>query len=154
MAVSSIGVSEDLVAFLVEREIREAQDVAGKVASGAPQDRLDACDDLRKAERLRDVVVAAGSQGLNLVLGGVLGGQKEHGALDPLRAQPPADLDSLEIGKHPVEDDQIGFALRNGRDCPAAGHRLVDVVTLVAKGRSDRVDDRRLVVDHQDPVGR
>src|SRR5205823_2571823 len=75
----------DLVPALVEYEIGVAQDVAGKGACGTAQDRLDPRDDLGEAERLRDVVVAAGAQSLDLVLGAVLRGQEEHGGLESLR---------------------------------------------------------------------
>ena len=101
------------MALLVEDEIAEAQDVAGKRAGGAPQDRLDPRDDLREAERLRDVVVAAGAQRLDLVLRRVLRGEEEHRGLEALFAQATADLDALDVGKHPVEHDEVGLEARD-----------------------------------------
>src|SRR5262249_25681028 len=64
--------AEDLVSRFVEADVRKAQDVAWKLAACAPEDRLHAGDDLREAERLRDVVVPAGAESVDLVLDRVL----------------------------------------------------------------------------------
>ena len=144
--------SEHLVADLVEDEILEPEHVAGQVAGRAAEDRLDPRDDLGEAERLGDVVVAAGAERLDLVLGRVLRGQEEHGALAPERAQPAADLDPLDVGEHPVEHDQVGLDARDRGERVAAAVDLLDLVPLVAKRGRDGVDDRLLVVDDEDPV--
>ena len=96
MAVSSIGVlaAEDLVPALVERHVGEAQDVARQVAVRPAQHCLDAGDDLGERERLRDVVVAAGAQRLDLVLDGVLRGQEEDRGLEAALAQAASYLDA------------------------------------------------------------
>ena len=52
-----------------------------------PRERLDAREQLLERERLRDVVVGAGAQRLDLRVDGVLRGEHEHGALEPVRAQ-------------------------------------------------------------------
>ena len=154
VAVRSIGVvaAEDLVAALVEDEVGEAEDVAGQVAGGAAEDRLHARDDLGEAERLRDVVVAAGAERLDLVLDRVLRGEEEDRRLEAALAQPAADLDALDVGEHPVEDDQVGLDARDRGERVAAVRRLLDLVALVAERGRDGVDDRRLVVDDEDPV--
>jgi len=72
----------------------------------------------------------AGSQRLDLVLGGVLRRQEQHRALEPLLSQPPADLDALHVGEHPVEDDQIRLVLGDRGQAFAAGRGLVDLVAL------------------------
>src|SRR6516165_3217807 len=56
--VDAVLAAEDLVAALVEEEVAAAEDIAGEVAGGAPEDSLHAGDDLGEAERLGDVVVA------------------------------------------------------------------------------------------------
>ncbi len=140
------------MALLVEHEVGEAQHVARQRSAGAAEDRLHPGDDLGQAERLRDVVVAARPQRLDLVLGRVLRRQEQHRALEALRAQPPPDLDSLEVGEHPVEDDQVRLAPRDRGERVAAVQGLLDVVPLVAERGRDGVDDRRLVVDDEDPL--
>jgi hypothetical protein len=106
-----------LVPRFVERHVGEAEDVAGEVARCAPQDRLHTGHDLGDAEQLRHVVVATGTQRLDLVLDRVLGGEEEGRRLEALLAQAPADLDPVDVGEHPVEHDEIGLEVRHG------GHR-------------------------------
>ena len=103
--------AEHLVAPLVEDEVAEAEHVAGEVARGAAQDRLHAGDDLGEAERLRDVVVAAGTERLDLVLDSALGGEEQDRGLEAALAQPAPDLEPVDVGEHPVEDDQVGLEL-------------------------------------------
>jgi hypothetical protein len=54
------------VPLLVEDEVAEAERVARQLARRAAEDRLDARDELGEAERLRDVVVAARAERLDL----------------------------------------------------------------------------------------
>ena len=58
----------------------------------------------------------------------------------------------VEVGEHPVEHDEVGLAALDGDERVAAVRRLVDLVALVAERRRDGVDDRRLVVDDEDPA--
>jgi hypothetical protein len=110
------------------------------------------CHDLGEAERLRHVVVAAGAQRLDLVLGRVLRGQEEDGGPVALGAQASTDLDAVDVRQHPVEDDQIGLERRDRAQRLSPCARLLDLVALVAQGGGHGVDDRRLVVDDEDPV--
>ena len=142
--------AEDLVPSLVEHEVVEPQDVARQLAGGAAQDRLDARDDLGEAERLGDVVVAAGPEGLDLVLDATLRRQEEDRRPEAALAQALPDLDPVDVGEHPVEDDQVGLEGHRLRERVAAGSCLLDLVALVAKRGRDGVDDRRLVVDDED----
>jgi hypothetical protein len=144
--------AEHLVALLVEDEVGEAEDAARRRAARPAQDRLRARHDFRQAERLRDVVVAARLQRLHLVLQSVLRRQEEHGDVEAAGAQPPADFDAVHVRQHHVEHDEVGLELRDGRERLASGARLLDVVALVAERRRDGVDDRRLVVDDEDPL--
>ena len=157
VAVSSTGSSaaEDLVPALVEHEVAEAKHVAGELAAGAPQDRLHARDDLRKAERLRHVVVAAGAERLDLVLDAALGGQEEDRGLEPALPKPAADLEAVDVGEHPVEHDQVWLEAHHRLERVASVRGFGDVEALVAERGRDGVDDRRLVVDDEDlGVGR
>ena len=144
--------AEDFVPPLVEDEIGEAQDVAGQHTCGAPQDRLDPRDDLGEAERLGDVVVAAGAQRLDLVLRRVLRREKEHCCFESLVAQATTDLNALDVGEHPVEHDEVRLETRDGGERVAPVVRLFDLIALVAKGGRDCIDDRLLVVDDKDAL--
>src|SRR5689334_4696214 len=140
-----------LMAILVESDVGEAEHLGRRPGFRAAQDRVDTRDHLGQAEGLRHVVVAAGPQRLDLVGDAVLGGEEEDGGPEAALAQAPADVDPGQVGQHPVEHDQVGLELHDGRDRAAAGALLTDDEALVAQRRRDRVDDRWLVVDDQDP---
>ena len=70
----------------------------------------------------------------------------------PVGPQPAGDLQAVEVGEHHVEDDEVGRVLLGRRQGQAAVDRLVDVEALVAERGGDGVDDRGLVVDHQDAL--
>src|SRR5438045_2930309 len=74
---------------------------------GARQDRADAGHQLARAERLRQVVVAAELEPEDTVDLLVLRGEKDdrHVRAAP---QPPADLGAVELRHHDVEDDEVG----------------------------------------------
>jgi len=146
--------ARNLVSRLVEHDVAVAQHVAREVARGTAEDRLHAGDELGEAERLRDVVVAAGTEGGDLVRDRVLRGQEEHGGVETAVAQTTADLEPVDVREHPVEHDQIRVDPGCRRERVAAGARLLDDEALVAERRRDGVDDRRLVVDDQDRPGR
>ena len=144
--------ARDLVAVLVEHDVGEAQHVARRVALGAAQDGADARDHLGEAERLRHVVVAAGASASTLFSTPSFAVRKRIAVLKPCARRRAPDLDAVEVGQHHVEDDQVGLGLRDRGERAAAGGGLVDVEALVAQRGRDGVDDRRLVVDDQDPA--
>ena len=148
--VDVLVAAEDLVAPLVEHEVAQAQHVAGQVAGGAAQDGLHAGDDLGEAERLGDVVVAAGAKRLDLVLDCALCGEEEDRGLEAALAEATAYLEPVDVGEHPVEDDQVGVELHRLRERVAAVLGLGDVEALVPQRCGYGIDDRRLVVDDED----
>ena len=74
----------------------------------APQQRAQPGDDLLEAERLGDVVVAAGGQPGDAVLDGVPGGEEQHRHVRVVAAQPAQHLEAVEVGQHHVEHDGVG----------------------------------------------
>ena len=135
-------------------DVGEAQHVA-IVALCAPQYRLHARDQLGEAEGLGHVVVAERESG-DLVLGRVLGREEDHGHRHAPVAQPARDGQAVEVGKHHVEDDEVGPEFVDRGHGGTAGGDLAGVEALVAECGGDGVGDRRLVVDDQDAphVGR
>ena len=77
----------------------------------APKQRANPGDQHRERERLGQVVVGAGVEGLGLVEVAVLG--REHEDRRPVAglAQIGADLEAVATGQHDVEDDQVVGAL-------------------------------------------
>ena len=106
-------------------------------------------DELLEAERLDEVVVAAEREAAHLVLGRVLRGEEQYGDPSALGAQPPADLEAVEVGEHHVEDDEVGLDGRGGRERVAPVRHGVDVEAEVAQGRLEHRTQVVLVVDEQ-----
>ena len=67
----------------------------------------------------------------------------------PSSAQPGRHLESVDVGQHHVEHDQIELSLLHSSECRASRHRCFDCETLVAQRGRNGIDDRVLVVDHQ-----
>ncbi len=150
--VDGVAVPAHLVGALVEFEIGEAEDpVVLGLVSGAAQDGMHPGDHLGQREGLRHVVVAADGEAGQLVLQGVARRQEEDRHPQPVRTQPPGDLESVEVGQHDVEDHEVRRILLGLRQGLAPGHRFVDREALVAQRRRHRIDDRGFVVDHQHP---
>ncbi len=102
------------------------------------------------AERLRHVVVPAQGQPSHLVLGGVSGGREQDRDLHALGGEAAGHLEAVEVGKHHVENEQVGAEALQGRtDGPPVVGNL-DLEPLVAKSHGDEVGDVVLVVDDED----
>ncbi len=119
---------------------------------GASQQRVNARDELARAERLGHVVVGADRQPDEQVGLAVARGQHEHGqgtvALDLL-----ADFDAVETGQHEVEHDEVGAEPLAQLHAARSVTRDLDLVTLAAQPGRDRGRDRLLVLDHRDATG-
>ncbi len=133
----------------VELDLAGAQDRLVAVGPRAAQHRMQARDELARAERLRHVVVRAGLERAHLLL--LLADRREHddrhGA--PL-AQAARDLDAVAVGQHEVEDRRVRRAQR--RRVQRLGRRRGGdhVEAVVAQGDPQRAQDLRLVVADED----
>ena len=148
--VDQVARARDLVRVLVESEIgvpeQPVVDVGDLVAT---QERAHSSDDLLETERLGDVVVAADGQPGHLVLHGVAGGEEEHRHVAPIGAQATGHLESVDVGHHHVEDEQVGLPVaREGqRLLPTPGRAYVESDELQSSGQ--QVGDVGLVVDNE-----
>ena len=89
-----------------------------------------ACAELAGVEGLGDVVVGAHFQADHDVDLGAAAGQHHDRAGDALAAHLAANLDPADVGQHPIQQDEVGFAAHGGLDALAPGGRLHDVVTV------------------------
>ena len=142
--------TSDVVGVLVHRELAGADHRLLVGLHRAAQDRLDARDDLVEAERLGDVVVAAGVEAGDLVLGLVLRREEEDRRGVAGAAQALGDAEPVHVGEHHVEDDQVGFLLEDGRDRLGAVGDGPDLEPGESEARDEQVADVRLVVDDED----
>jgi hypothetical protein len=120
---------------------------------GAPREGADARQKLLQVERLGEIVVGSGVQGVYLALELVAGGQHQD---RHLRAPQPDALEgavAIELRQHDVEQDQIY------RFIVGQPHALLTVVggdSLVAERREPALEephDSRVVLYDQDPHG-
>ena len=69
--------------------------------------------------------------------------------LTPSSWESGGNREPVEVGQHHVEHDEVGVALLCRCESGAPRRCLGDLVALVSQRRGDGVDQRRLVVDHQ-----
>ena len=122
---------------------------SGRPAAGAAEDCLDARDQLLEAERLDEVVVAAGREAPHLVFGGIPGGEEHHRRAPALLAPATADLEAVEVGQHHVEDHEVGFDRTDRLEGLPPRLDGVHVEPRVAQGRLEHRAQVQLVV-HQE----
>src|SRR6266516_1725818 len=151
-----LAAHRDLVSFLVEADAGDLQHGAGGagggavlVGTGATQEGPHPGDQLAEGEGLGDVVVGAHLQADHAVNLGVAGGQHQYRdcAGGPDAA---ADVPAALGRQHQVEHHQIGtlrLEVADGLGAVAGGH---DLHALAGKRVADRVEQRFLVVNHQD----
>ena len=80
-------------------------------------------------------------------LGVVPGGQ--HDDLHRRVIKATADLDTVELGHHHVENDDRGGTLRGDVEGLVPAGRLHDIEVVGLEHRADETADHRLVIDHQ-----
>ena len=144
----------DLVAVLVEGEVADDDDrvlLVGGDDRGAAHQGAQPGDDLLEAERLGDVVVAAGRETGDAVLDGVAGGEEED--RDPLvvLAHPAQHLHPVHVGEHHVERDGVGLELAGGADGGHSRGGRLDLPALVPQRHAQELGEVVLVVDDEHP---
>ena len=114
----------------------------------AAEDRLHAGDELARVERLRQVVVGADLEPDDLV--DVLVASRQHQDRNIGRmAQPPADLDPVDVRQHQVENDERRRLGLGQGERVTARRGDFDAVPGVAQIHRHERGDRRFVLDHQ-----
>jgi hypothetical protein len=125
--------------------------VARDGASRPAQEGSHAGDELARAERLRHVVVAPDREPDFEIRLGIPRREHEDGHR-PVALDPAADVETVEPGKHQVEDDEIRAIALAQRDAADAVGGDLHLEPLRLEPRRDRARDRRLVLDHRDPL--
>jgi hypothetical protein len=128
-----------------EHETRRLLDVAARAAQHGAHAR----DQLFEAERLGHVVVTADRQALDLLLGGVAGGQEDDRHVVPVGAEPLHDGEAVAVGQHHVEHHQVGPELLGRAEGVGSVGSYLDAESFVPQGGCDEVGDGCLVVDDE-----
>jgi hypothetical protein len=102
--------------------------------------------ELSDAERLGQVVVGAGIQGLDLVLLAHASGQHDHRNLRPA-AQIAQEPHPIAVRQTQIEDDQIGLASAGIRQPLTHGLGLDDAPAFGLERRAHEAPDLPLVLD-------
>jgi hypothetical protein len=116
------------------------------------QHRANARQQRAVVDRLREVLIAAGLEPGDHVLGLAESGHEDDRRERKARigAQPSADLDAVEPRHHDVEQDEIGRRLARGGQRLLAVGRGDDVVAGAGEPRLQDLHVRRVVVDDED----
>ena len=137
----------------VECQVVEIEQVRCCRRADPAQDRARSEHEFVDAEGFCQIVVAAGEEALDSIIGVSPRGQEEHWRECSLLAPTATDLEPVDAGKHHVEDDEVVGRTKTLRQALAAVVDLGDRVALVTQRRRDDVADRWLVLDDQDPHG-
>jgi hypothetical protein len=121
----------------------------GALLLGAPQDRLDARQQLALAERLGDVVVGAQLQAHDAVHLFLASGEDDDRQVEGF-AQPPRDGEAVLVGQLEVEDDQVDDLDREHAVHVGSGFRYRDLEVVLGEVFLDQVADGDVVVDDKD----
>ena len=115
------------------------------------QGGTDAGRQLLGHHRLGDVVVGAGLQPGDQVVGVGLGGDDDD-RHDAVAAQLAAHVEPRQVGQAQVEQDEIRLPLLEQGQAGAAVGRLADLVPLVLEGQGEGDADGVVVLDEQQRI--
>ena len=115
----------------------------------APQHRMDPRGELARVERFRQVVVGADFESDNPVHVFAAGREQNNGHR---RAAPQAaqDFESVLLGQHHVEDDELVPAARGKLDGAGAGMMRDDLESFVREELADEIAQLPVVVHDED----
>src|SRR3984957_1558639 len=90
----------------VQRQVEITQELRLRRV-GTSRERVDSSDQLRKVQRLPEIVVGAEREALHAVAHGTGGGQHQHSALGSLGEEGATDLVTVGAGQVPNQDDDV-----------------------------------------------
>ncbi len=130
----------------IEHKITQLQ-LRGLLDTGAAEHRADTGGQLLEMERLRQIVIRAGIQTNDLVLGCPLGSQDEHRGGNATRTQLAKDRDPVATWEHEVENDTIVLVVERLLQprLPIVG--ALDRVVLLVQPLLDKVRHLLLILD-------
>ncbi len=131
-------------------QVGEREPVVLRPGVGSPQQRPEPGEQLLERERLDQVVVGAGIEPVDPVVGGVACGEQQHRDVVPLGADAAAHLEPVDDRHHHVEHHDVGQALGEDAEGPTTVGSGGDVVALEGQAALEAVPDIGFVVDDQD----
>src|SRR4051794_16954242 len=139
----------DLVRVGVQRQVGDDERRAAPRRPPAQQ-RPQSGEQLLALERLDEVVVGARVEPFDARLDRVARGEHQDRHVVG-RAQPPRDLDAVELGQSEVEDDEVGVVGRRLVERRLAVAGDAHVVAVQAQGALEDLGDLVVVLDDEHP---
>lgn len=126
----------------------------GSLFLGA-KDVANASDQLARAERLGDIAVAAGIEGLEAIHLLGTSGEKNDWRLSELFVLPnlAAEVEAVHLGQHDIEKEQRGLSQRCRSYNRRAREKCRDIESRGAQVMFDEARHIEVVLDHVDEVG-
>jgi hypothetical protein len=141
----------------VERDLREPRierdpsrpKFGCRLAARSPDERPQSCEQFFHLERLRDVVIRAGIDPLDLLVPTAARGQHEHGRRQTAVAPLPQQREAVDLRQAEIEDDGVvPFGAAEHVGALAVG-RAVHGISRVAQRASDPLRQPGLVLDDE-----
>ena len=144
-----------LVRVLVQGQVADGQPGRAGVPAGAgpAQQPAQPGQHLLQAERLGDVVVAAGGDAGDPVLDSIPGGQEQHAHVRVGRPHAAQHLQPVEVREHDVEDDRVRTELAGDPDGVESGVHDLHDPALPPQHAAEDLGQAALVVHDEDPRG-
>src|SRR5581483_7192569 len=131
------SVARNCMISSVQSQIRRLKHCGSKFFS-APQERTDSRKQFFKLERLAQIIIRSAVESHYPVVNVVARGQHQHGSATAARAQFAADLKSVLLGKHDIQDDQVVIVYGGVENGLFAIRRHVDGITVLAQTLCDK----------------
>ena len=138
------------VSVLIDDEVCDAElAIIAAFAEGATQNCANARNNFFEAEGLGDVVVAADREALDLVTHIVASGQEQNRDGDSSVAQAAGHGETVHVGKHDVQDDQVRAFFLRLVVCRGAVFCRNDIETCKSQRRGQKISDIGFIVNDE-----
>ena len=133
----------------IERQVSQREPRRLGLTRRSPDERLQPRQQLRKRERLRQVVVATRLQTLDAIINRAASAQNEHRGMDAARTDPIDQGQPVETWQHHVDDRGVVAPVERKLDALFAVGRDIDDITGFGQPLAHEVGNGRVVFDHE-----
>ena len=135
----------------IDREIADGEARRLGRPRGAPDERLDAREELCERERFGQIVVAARLQAAHAVVDGALRAEDEHRRSHAARAQAIDERQAVECRQHDVDNRGVVRMARRHFESAIAIRGDIDNEAGFGQALLHEIGNRRVVFDEEDP---
>jgi len=153
LQVDGLAAALDAVGQTIQLQVGYFQLAVVRLHVTAPQQHLDARQQLGKGKGLDQVVVATGPQALHPVVHLAQGAEDDHRRLPAGTAQGLEDRQAIEGGQHAVEDDDVVVVLQCHEQAILAIAGLIGRVAVLFEPLGNEVGSVDVVFDDENAHG-